>query len=149
MDPTLAAVLGILMRWVHIASVIVLLGGAAYARFVLAPALAHAGPRSPLGGELAARFRVFIFTAIGALLISGLYNFLTKSSYPPRYHMWFGIKVLLALHVFAVALLYGTKPVEEAKRTRWLSGIVISGAAIVAISAYLRWISLSPIVKLP
>ena len=108
------------MRWLHLASVIVLIGGIFYARFV---------------GELDTRFKPMAYTAIGGILASGLYNFLSKTSYPEHYHMWFGIKVLLALHVFAATILY------RGGKRRALTGIVISGAAIVAISAYLRWIS--------
>ena len=46
MDPTLRAVLGVCMRWIHIASVVTLIGGFIYARFVLAPALASLLPPS-------------------------------------------------------------------------------------------------------
>src|SRR5579872_4951805 len=105
------AALPLLMRWLHIASVIVLLGGVFYARVV--------------AGDLAPGFRPVAYTSIGGILVSGLYNFLNKPSIPPHYQMWFGIKVLLALHVFAVVLLY------KGKRTRSLTGVVISGALIV------------------
>jgi hypothetical protein len=40
MDPTVRAVLAVSIRWIHIASVVTLLGGFIYARFALAPALA-------------------------------------------------------------------------------------------------------------
>jgi len=116
------AVLPIAMRWLHIASVIVLLGGAFYARMAV--------------GEMAMGFKPVAYGAIGGILISGTYNFLSKSSYPPHYQAWFGIKILLALHVFAAMILY-TKD-----KRRSLTGVVISGALIVCISAYLRWISL-------
>jgi len=117
------AVLPILMRWLHIASVVVLLGGVFYARVV--------------AGELAKNFKPIAFGAIGGLLLSGTYNFLTKPSYPPTYQMWFGIKILLALHVFAVMILY------RQGKPRSLTGVVISGTVILFIGAYLRWISLS------
>jgi hypothetical protein len=117
------AILPIAVRWLHIASVIVLLGGVFYARMV--------------AGDLAPGFKPMAYVAIGGILVSGLYNFLSKTSVPPHYHMWFGIKVLLALHVFAATILY------RGKKTRALTGIVISGAIIVAISGYLRWISLT------
>jgi hypothetical protein len=117
------AALPLAMRWLHIACVIVLLGSVFYARFV--------------AGELAAGFKPMGYTAIGGILVSGLYNFLSKPAYPPHYHMWFGIKVLLALHVFAATVLY------RKEKQRALTGVVISGAAIVAISAYLRWLSLN------
>lgn len=109
------------MRWLHIASVIVLLGGIFYARVVV--------------GDMATSFKPVAYSAIGGILVSGLYNFLSKSYYPPHYQIWFGIKILLAFHVFAVLLVYKGKP-------RLLTGILISGATIVGISAYLRWISL-------
>ena len=48
----------------------------------------------------------------------------------------FGIKILLALHVFAVAFLI-TKPVNP-RRSRMMTGTIISGLIILAISAYLR-----------
>ncbi|HLH37869.1 MAG TPA: hypothetical protein VKX39_01875 [Bryobacteraceae bacterium] len=113
----------IFSRWLHIFSVIVLLGGVFYARF--------------FAGELSDRFKPMAYIVIGGILASGLYNFLSKPAYPPHYQLWFGIKVLLALHVFAAVILY------RKEKPRTLTGVVISGAAIVAISAYLRAISLS------
>jgi hypothetical protein len=112
------AALHIAMRWVHIASVIVLLGGVFYSWFV---------------GEMDLRFKPVVYTAIGGILVSGTYNFLSKTAYPDHYHMWFGIKALLALDVMAAAVLY--------KKGKSLMRPVIFGAAIVAISGYLRWIS--------
>ena len=115
------AVLPIAMRWLHLASVIVLLGGVFYARVA--------------AGEMLTSFKPVAYSAIGGILVSGLYNFLSKTAYPEHYHMWFGIKVLLALDVLAAVALY--KPGKERALTR----VVIFGAVIVAISGYLRWIS--------
>jgi hypothetical protein len=117
------AALPLAMRWLHIASVIVLLGGVFYARLA--------------AGEMVPAFKPMAYTAIGGILASGLYNFLSKPFYPPHYHMWFGIKVLLALDVLAAVALY--RKGKEGSLTR----VVIFGAAIVAISAYLRWLSLN------
>lgn len=117
------AVFPIAMRWLHIASVIVLLGGVFYARVA--------------AGEMLSSFKPVAYSAIGGILVSGLYNFLSKPHPQPHYQMWFGIKILLVLHVFAATILYRTgKP-------RTLTGIVITGSLIVLISAYLRWISLA------
>ena len=52
------------------------------------------------------------------------------------YHMLLGIKLLLVLHVFAVAILI-VQPQEPAPRAQ-MTGAVISGLVIIAISAYLR-----------
>jgi hypothetical protein len=117
------AVLPIAMRWLHIVSVIVLLGGVFYARMVI--------------GEMAMNFRRLAYTAIGGILVSGVYNFMNKGVYPPHYQMWFGIKMLLVLHVIALMILY------KQGKPRSLTGVVISGAVIVCISGYLRWISLA------
>lgn len=105
----------------HIGSVIVLLGGVFYARFFV--------------GDLAASFKKLAYVAIAAILISGVYAFLTKPSFPPYYHMVFGLKMLLALHIFAVTIAYRGK-------RRLLTGVVISGAVALALAEYLRWISL-------
>ncbi len=116
------AVLSVSMRWLHIASIVVLLGGVFYARFAV--------------GDLQQGFKPLAYGAIGGILISGTYNFLSKQSFPPHYHMWFGIKILLVLHIFAATILYRGK-------TRALTGIVFSGAIVIAISGWLRWLSLA------
>ena len=116
------AALPLAMRWLHIVSVVILLGGVFYARVVV--------------GEMAKSFKPLAYGAIGGILISGTYNFLSKSVHPPHYHAWFGVKILLALHVFAATILY-----REGKR-RALTGVIITGSLILAISAYLRWLSL-------
>jgi hypothetical protein len=116
------AILPLFFRWLHLCSIAVLVGGIVYARFI--------------AEDLAPRFKLLAYGAIGAILISGTYNLLSKSSYPPHYHAWFGIKVVLALHVFGVTILYRGK-------LRMLTGAVIVSAVIIALSGYLRWISLT------
>ena len=76
------------------------------------------------------------------LIGAGLYNFLTKSSYPPGYHMVFGIKFLLALHIIAVAMIMGKPGLDAAKVKRLLTGVSISGMIVVLLSAVLRALSL-------
>jgi hypothetical protein len=112
--------LHIFARWVHIASVVTLIGGCIFAR------IATAG-------------RLYLLLA--ATLASGLYNYLTKPFYPPHYHMVIGIKFLFVLHIFAVALLCTMPKTDAAKRRRMLAGMAISGLIVIAISAVLRWMS--------
>lgn len=114
------AILGVSLRSIHIASVVVLVGGVVFAL---------------ISGASIARFKPWIYAAVLGLVGSGLYNFFNKPAYPAGYHMWFGIKMLLALHVFFAAIL-----LRDEKR-RAMKGIAISAAIIVVISAYLRWIS--------
>lgn len=145
MDPTLGAVLGVCVRWIHIASVVTLVGGFIYARFVLAPALAALGEgeRELVGSKAAVAFRPLLFTVLITALGSGMYNYATKASYPPGYHMWMGIKLLLVLHIFVSAILYSVRPANEAKRKRTAMSIAISGLIVIAIAAYLRYLSLA------
>jgi cytochrome c oxidase assembly factor CtaG len=76
-------------------------------------------------------------------LISGLYKYLTKPFYPPHYHAVIGVKFLFVLHVFAASVLYTLPNLTEAKRRQRLNWLVISGLVIVAISAYLRFMTLN------
>src|SRR5579862_8473895 len=133
--------LAILMRFLHTISAITLLGGVLAWRFGAIPShepLA-AETRTKVSDAMASAWRPFVWLATGGLLISGLYNFLTKTGLTPVYHAIFGVKVLLALHVFAAAIL-AAQP-GNAKRARQLTGVAISGVCIVILSAVLRWLS--------
>ena len=134
-------ILTALMRWVHLTSVVTLIGGIFYARFVMVPAglALSADTRTTFDEGAAARFRPLIFTAIAGLLLSGVYNFLSKPGHSPVYHMLFGIKMLLVLHVFSIAILV-TAP-RNSRRARQLLGAAISGLVIILISAYLKGIN--------
>src|SRR6266851_7735814 len=133
MGPTVRAVLAVCMRWIHITSVVTLIGGFIYARFALAPVLSTLGESE--GGRLSRRviesFRPLLYTVLVTVLGSGLYNYLNKASYPPHYHMWIGIKFLFVLHIFAVAILYTLPTSGPDKRTRSLTGIAISGLIVI------------------
>jgi hypothetical protein len=139
-----AEVFGVLMRWVHLASVVFTIGGFAYARLVEVPSLAAIPPedRSAMMPLCSARFRPLIYSGIAGLLVSGLCNFLINPGHSRYYYTWFGIKMLLALHVFAAGLLVlrpsGADPDDQARRARRMSGILISGLLTILVAAYLR-----------
>jgi hypothetical protein len=134
--------LNIFMRFLHIVSAIALAGGAMSWRFAAIPATEPLATetRGKVGDAMARAWRPFVLFAIAGILISGTYNFLRKTNLPSAYHAVFGIKILLALHVFAVLFL-ATKPGNQ-KRARQLTGVVISAVAIVLLSAVLRWLTL-------
>lgn len=123
----------VIMRWLHISSMAALMGVMIYGRVVERIAKASG---DPLSGKAATHFRPTVLFAVAGLIVSGLYNLLTNPGHTPRYHMLFGIKILLALHVFAMAFLV-TQPVNP-KRERLMTGAAISGLIILGISAYLR-----------
>jgi uncharacterized membrane protein len=130
----------VLMRWLHIASVVTLIGGMISGRFVLSQAVEglSAEARESFMDRAAALFRPLMFTAMACLLISGTYNILSNVGHTPLYHMLLGIKLLLVMHVFAVAVLIA-RP-RNPRRARMMAGAAISGLVIIAISAYLRHI---------
>lgn len=143
MDAGPRAALAVFMRWLHIVSVVTLIGSFIFARVAVWPAVESAskaeGPA--LLDAMVARFRALLYTLLLTILGSGLYNYLTKPAYPPHYHMLIGIKFLFVAHIFAVAILYATPTADANKRKRWLTGMAISGIIIIAISAVLRWMT--------
>jgi putative copper export protein len=136
----MADVLYEIMRWLHLASMATLIGGMIFARLVMARALEGVAPdaRESLVDRVAGLYKPFVYTAIGGLVVSGSYNLLTNPGHRPLYHMLLGVKLLLALHVFAVAILI-VQP-KNPRRVRMMTGLVISGLTIIAISAWLRHI---------
>jgi uncharacterized membrane protein len=135
MIPQAMEVLGVLVRWLHIASTALLIGGVAFARFIAVPAL-QAIPepeRAEVWDGIAWRFRAVVYPAIAGLIVSGIYNFLIHPGHSPFYHALFGIKVLLAVHVFAASILVVKEP-----KPRRMTGVVISGLLVILIAAYLR-----------
>ncbi len=139
-----------LARWLHIASAITLLGGMIFALVAWLPVLnggsgtGASTEKQALSDAIAARFRPWLLMSIGGLLLSGLYNYMrhaTAKDVPTSYHMLFGMKFLLALHVFAVGWIALNK--GNAKRARQIGGVVISGLIIVALSAGMRYLALS------
>jgi len=134
--------LNVIMRWLHITSVVVLIGGVLYARLVVAPAVGSLSStvQDELGDAMAARFRSLLYLTVLFLLATGIYNLFLNLGRGPLYQALLGIKMLLALHVFAVGFLI-VKP-KNPKRARQLTGIMISGVVIIAISAVLRQLHL-------
>jgi uncharacterized membrane protein len=110
---------------------------------VAAPAIAARAPeqQEALGEAMAARYRSWLLLAIALLTATGVYNFYMNLGRGALYQALLGIKLLLVLHVFAVAILI-VKP-KNPRRTRMMTGIVISGLIIIAISAVLRQLHLN------
>jgi len=133
-------VLGVIMPWLHFSSLAALIGGILYGRLVMLPSIAVLAPdeREMLADRAAVAFRPIVLAAICGLVFSGVYNILTHPGHTTKYHVLLGIKLLLALHVFAVALLI-VRP-GHPRRARLMTGVAISGLAIIAIAAYLQHI---------
>jgi hypothetical protein len=134
----MADVLFVLMRWLHFASMATLVGGIIYGRLVMTSSIStlSADARDALDSHAAGGYRPLVLASVIGLIVSGTYNLLTNPGHTPKYHMLLGIKLMLALHVFAVAFLI-TQP-KNPRRARMMTGTLISGLLVLAISAYLR-----------
>jgi uncharacterized membrane protein len=130
--------LAVFMRWLHISSVATLIGGMIFGRFVVTPASSalSAETQKAFGEKAAAAFRPLVAAAIVCLLVSGMYNIISAPGHTVKYHILLGVKLLLVLHVFAVAWLV-VQPNNQ-RRARMMFGGAISGLIIILISAYLR-----------
>jgi uncharacterized membrane protein len=134
--------IALFFRTLHVLSAITLLGGVLAWRFAAIPAenAFAADTRAKLGNAIAGAWRPWVLTAVAGLIVSGIYNFLHKTGLTPAYHAIFGIKILLALHVFAAVIL-AARPGNQ-RRSRQLTGVVVSGIIIVILSAVLRGLTL-------
>ena len=134
----MSEVLPIFMRWLHLASVALLIGGLLYGRVVLKATGASLAPDAveKISESAAALFRPRVLFCVTALLISGVYNIITTPGHSSRYHIWLGVKLLLVLHIFASAIL-STRP-GNPRRGRMMASAGLSGLIVILISAYLR-----------
>jgi hypothetical protein len=125
------------MRWLHLACMAVLVGGAIFARLVMTHTIGGAAPeaRDALADRAAVACRPLLIAAIAGQVVSGIYKFFYSTGHSLRHNIMFGLKIALALHVFAAALLIART--GNPRRRPMLTGMAISGLAIVLISAWL------------
>lgn len=158
MDPTL-----LLLRWAHILAAIIAVGGLAFARFGLLPAMSEldAANRDKLHDAIRRRWLPWVIGAITLLFASGLANFLLFNARvkaegwdggmwmrQTSYHALFGAKFLLAIVIFyfASALVgrgQGTQWIRDARAT-WLSVTLGLALAVVMISGWMRQLHTGP-----
>jgi len=159
-----AAAVSLLLRWVHLLAAIAALGGLAFARFGLVPALAEldASTRERIHEAIRRRWLPWVIGAITLLLASGLANFLIFNARvradpdfwgatwmrDTSYHALFGAKFLIAMVMFyfASALVgrgAGTQWVRN-DRARWLTVTLALGLVVVLISGWMRQLHTGP-----
>jgi uncharacterized membrane protein len=128
----------VVMRWLHLASVATLIGGFFFGSLILRGAGKVLPPEAAasVSENAASRFRPWLWIAIAALTLSGLYNVVTMPGHTTRYHVVLAIKLLLVAHVFAAGLL-AMRP-QNPRRVRQMTGAFLSGFVVILLSAYLR-----------
>ncbi len=135
-------------RWLHILSMALLVGGAAFTMIALLPAAKTAltaEHHASLRGEIVRRWKMVVHVAITLLIVTGAFNFavsLNDKVPPVPYHPIFGVKVLLAMVVFFFGIaLTSTKPGFEALRQnagKWLNVQVLLAVVIILLSGVLK-----------
>ena len=140
--------LPLLMRWTHILSAIMMLGGALFMRFVLKGALASIPEveRATLAAAVRKRWKIFVMALTTLLLISGFYNYLMVTRFEHQgegtYHMLFGIKFLLSLAVFTLAMFLiggsGVARKAQANDKLFLTVLAVMGVGVVLIAGYMK-----------
>ncbi len=126
-------ILNVTMRWLHISSVTILVGGMLFLWIGFDESDLAASARA------AAAYRPLFLSAAVLVVISGIYNFLNKKGLTPAYHAVIGIKFLLVLHILAAGF-FATRTTNP-KRRRQAAGAAITGFVILALSAVLRKLS--------
>ncbi len=136
MDPD---ILGISMRWLHVGSAIVLLGGAICLKFVVGPVLKDQSLE--LREAIRGRWKKFVHAGIAGLLVSGLVNYiraLPQHRGDGLWHAMVDTKIILALAVFFIAsVLVGRSKGTQKFRDnagKWTTIVVLLGLLIVALS---------------
>lgn len=138
----------LISRWLHIMAVVVAIGGAAYARIAVGPAMAKAlepEARAKLRESLRARWAKVVHICIFLLLVTGFANFFFLAIKPKveamPYHALFGPKLLLALVIFFIATaLAGRAPGLEKMReasSKWLSALLLLAVIVIFLSGLL------------
>jgi len=140
-------IVNLLMRWLHIFSVITLVGATVFLRLTLLPSLAAVTDeaRKAVIQSLSRRLRALIRAAIAGAMLSGVYNtiLLSKTAVPP-YGFVYALKMALSGAVFLVATIFtSSKPRYadfQANWRKWLGLNLALAIVIVALSAWLRYL---------
>ena len=140
--------IALVSRWLHIFSAIALVGGTIFIRFALVPSLdasCRDGTDDPVAATVYRRWARIVMGAIAWLLITGIYNaaiMAVRYDLGPLYNALLGIKMLLAVVIFALAsLLAGRSAVARRLRTHertWLNLNLLLMVVLVGIAGYLK-----------
>ena len=145
-----------LIQWLHIASVVLMIGGFFFLRVVLLPA-SRSLPENyqlQLIAEALRRFRVIVWIALVAILSSGIYNFVsflrsanetTASGITPDFSYYIlvlGIKLFIVFLIFTLGIVltfpYPVFDPFQKRPSPWINLTMILGLFVIFLSAFLR-----------
>jgi putative copper export protein len=129
-------------KWLHLGSMVGMLGGLAFGLLVLAPGL-RANADEELAKSLWKRFGITVGILWIVVLATGFLNmYLVTPSVNGKYQMFLGMKMALAIVMFVGTMLLAHPAPGLSKLTSnrgsWLSILVILGAVVLGLSAFLN-----------
>ncbi|HLK57634.1 MAG TPA: hypothetical protein VKU00_13800 [Chthonomonadaceae bacterium] len=130
-------------KWLHLISIVGVLGGTAFAWLVMVPALRNEPEESPLAKTLWKRFGLSLAILWVIVLLTGFINFgIVSPKVNAAYQGILGIKMMLAILMFVLSLLLA-HPIPAMKqfmqnRSAWLVTLMVIGIAILGLSAHLN-----------
>lgn len=140
----------LVLRWIHIFGAITLVGGVIMMRCAYVPAMAeNAAPE--FASAFRRRWSKLVMLSSAMLLVGGFVNFflvIKQYDVPGTYHMFFGIKFLLAfLVLFLSAALSGRSGLAEKLRQKergWLTVNLILAVLVVCLGGLLKTTERTP-----
>lgn len=139
--------IAVLSRWLHIVSVVVLVGGSFFMRFVLIPAAKDlpADQHDLFRDRVLKRWKMLVHPALLFLIVSGVYNLVLAMGVHRKdvpYHMTLGVKLFLAVGVIFLAIALTAKGEWSANLRKssklWLSLNLLLAMGVIGISSYLK-----------
>ena len=136
----------VIVRAVHILAGAVWVGGSILYLVAVLPALRSGGPAPGVAAQIAAHFRRLVNICVGVLLLTGAYlafDRLTSTSLGWPYLVVLGVKIIVALGMFVLAIYIGQSNIRRlAKRTTRLSQaapqlVLVLGILVFLLSALL------------
>lgn len=146
-------VLELTMRWIHVLSAVIAVGGTLFLVLVLQPAITKGIPKSDQEAfrTLAMkRWKLMFHPLIILFLISGFYNYIVVTSGrhdgQSLYHALFGVKFLLALAFFFFVIV-GTSTMGWSARLRETKAVgalmVLTAVALVLVGGFMKTLPVS------
>jgi uncharacterized membrane protein len=139
------AVLQIAMRYIHIVSAIVAVGGVAFMSLALLPSvrLLEDNLRQSMMQLITQRFGKVVWACVAGLVVSGTFNWISQAgvykAMGPIGNALIGTKVLLALILFIVIWMHGAGFGKSKSPKFWLMMKLHLAAVVILLGSVLRY----------
>ena len=144
----LTQIIGLASRWFHIIPVIVLVGGTIFMRMSLIPAANQTSASAELREAVRKRWAKLVMLSILLLLITGLYNAVTKLTgyeVPKLYGILVVVKLAIGFVIFFLSARLTGRSDKAAKfreqETMWLNLLCVLMLALVLVAGYMKSLS--------